>query len=202
MNEQSTGWDQRLLENFLWPFDAEVVRGIKIPFGRHEDVLAWHYEKSGQFTVRSAYKLAMQLANAESESASSAHPLGTRPIWKSIWKLPVPQKVKLFVWKVAVQGLLTKAAKKQRKLEKENICDICGQQPETDFHALIECSIAKKLWEAMEQHWEIPKRNELKIMGPEWLLQLLAGLDTHRAGLTTFVCWRAWYVRNELIHNK
>jgi hypothetical protein len=59
-------------------------------------------EKSGMFTVRSAYKLAIQLDfNHNGCPANSEMPTGARPIWKSIWKLSVPQKVKLFIWNVA-----------------------------------------------------------------------------------------------------
>jgi hypothetical protein len=102
MNEQRSNWNIRLLYKYFWPHDAEAVRGIKIPAHKPDDILAWHYEKSGMFTVRSAYKLAIQLDfNHNGCPANSEMPTGARPIWKSIWKLSVPQKVKLFIWNVA-----------------------------------------------------------------------------------------------------
>jgi hypothetical protein len=37
-----------------------------------EDVIAWHYEKSGVFTIRSAYKLALNIDQAEKRQESSS----------------------------------------------------------------------------------------------------------------------------------
>jgi len=71
-----------------------------------------------------------------------------------------------------------------------------------EHHALVECEHAKELWEAMAEHWELPPACDLKFTGPEWLLQVLAKLEAHRGALVELICWRIWYVRNELEHNK
>ena len=48
-------WNLDKLNSFLWPID--VVEILSIPLGRvpREDVLMWHFDKTGVYTVRSGY---------------------------------------------------------------------------------------------------------------------------------------------------
>ena len=47
---------QRLREVFL-PFDAKIVVSIPLCTRNTSDFCCWHFEKNGQFTVRSAYNM-------------------------------------------------------------------------------------------------------------------------------------------------
>jgi len=79
-------------------------------------MIAWHYEETGLFSVRSAYWLGVRLKELEGNSAScSANPDGARPVWKKLWKLPVPHKVRIFAWKLIQGGLATKCNKAEKK---------------------------------------------------------------------------------------
>lgn len=61
------------------------------------DVLAWAYARSGNFSVRSAYRL---LKEEESRRAHEAQGVGgmssNGPWWKVLEKLKVPQNVRIF----------------------------------------------------------------------------------------------------------
>ncbi|KAK6121388.1 hypothetical protein DH2020_044870 [Rehmannia glutinosa] len=52
-------WDISAINNIFWPCDREEI--LKIPLGREnsEDTLIWHYEKSGIYSVRSGYRVAI-----------------------------------------------------------------------------------------------------------------------------------------------
>ena len=59
IDNMSGFWDmQRLKESFL-PMDWEIIANIPLSTRRQEDFWAWHYEKSGVFTVRSAHHMLM-----------------------------------------------------------------------------------------------------------------------------------------------
>jgi hypothetical protein len=49
----------------LYPHDAEEVLKIRLSERNYEDYIAWHYEKSGVFTVKSAYHLALELEQGD-----------------------------------------------------------------------------------------------------------------------------------------
>ena len=127
IDENSRGWKEDLLQRFFHHFDVEEILKLRIPWRNEEDMIAWHYEKTGTFTVRSAYHLGMTLKELEAgQASSSANPDGTRPAWKKLWKLPVPHKVRIFAWKLIHGGLATKSNKSKRKMALNGTCDLCG----------------------------------------------------------------------------
>ena len=50
-------WNEEKVRKIFLPHDANDILGLK-PMQHGEDIPAWHFEKSGIFSVRSAYKLA------------------------------------------------------------------------------------------------------------------------------------------------
>jgi hypothetical protein len=55
-------WDEGMLRCYMFPWDVDEVLKIKLPLNRGPDCVAWQNEKSGIFTVRSAYMLAIKTA--------------------------------------------------------------------------------------------------------------------------------------------
>ena len=52
--------DEYSKQNFA-PLDVEEILKIKL-YSSFEDIIAWHYERSGIFSVKSAYKLALNMS--------------------------------------------------------------------------------------------------------------------------------------------
>jgi hypothetical protein len=95
-------WKEAVVRNIFLSIDAELVLKIKPSRRVSDDILARQPENSGIFSVRSAYKLAL---NEHPEQcmfpASSTRADGQDPCWPLIWKSSVPPKVKVFAWKAA-----------------------------------------------------------------------------------------------------
>ena len=91
----------QLIQQIFAPVDAEVICKIKTSPRQEDDLLAWHYEKRGMFTVKSAYHLAVELSASTEQQSTSARPDGGRAAWAAIWKCQVPQKVRIFAWEAA-----------------------------------------------------------------------------------------------------
>jgi hypothetical protein len=53
-----------------------------------------------------------------------------------IWGCPSPQKVRIFAWKLATNGLATWDNKFKRNLEVADICVICGVERERTISTL------------------------------------------------------------------
>jgi hypothetical protein len=63
------------------------------------------YEKSGIFTVRSAYHLAVSIdRERENHESCSARADGSRPRFNCIWVAKVLPKVKVFAWRLSRMG--------------------------------------------------------------------------------------------------
>jgi len=65
-------WDEPLIRDIFFEHDAEEILKIHIPKVHMNDKVAWFYEKNGIFTVRSAYRLAVQeIAQAQGLASTS-----------------------------------------------------------------------------------------------------------------------------------
>ena len=127
MQPDGVGWNTELIYQLFYRFDADEICSIKLPRSGGSDVLAWHYEKSGVFSVRSAYRLAVSIQNhSNTTTSSSSGEADDRSIWDIIWKAKVPEKVKVFRWRVATGTLATKRNKWKRTLEADNTCNMWG----------------------------------------------------------------------------
>ncbi|XP_073368034.1 uncharacterized protein [Aegilops tauschii subsp. strangulata] len=95
-------WRMDLLRRYFLPADVDIITSIRTSTRFTEDIIAWAPERNGIFTVRSAYRLAMDERERPSASATSRAPDDRRAIWKIIWGCPAPPKVSLAreLWRV------------------------------------------------------------------------------------------------------
>lgn len=186
-------WNIECINRIFWPIDAEVICNIRIPSRVEEDCVAWHPDKHGLFSVRSAYKLGWCLA--QENNSSSSNPVGMQKSWD-------PHKVKIFAWKAASNCLATMKNKFKRKLEASAICSICGREEEDIVHALCWCPQAGYLWSAMKESGCISVVLDRTNRGPTWVFDLLETLPETQRAICLMILWRNWYVRNEITHGK
>ncbi|CAN1810413.1 Putative ribonuclease H protein At1g65750 [Linum perenne] len=109
---------------------------------RGEDDWIWGCERSGQFTIKSAYNLICQTE----EIPDSA-------IWKAIWKWDGPSRIRHFLWLAAKDRLLTNASRKRRGMCQDGSCGTCNIGEEDAAHVLRDCPFAKEVWKAGPQGW-------------------------------------------------
>lgn len=102
--------------------DVEAISKIKLAQRHSEDFIVWQMEKSRLFTVKSAYDLAIRLANRENSRASSSMPDGVHKPWSRVWSGRLPPKVNVFSWKLTIDILPTRHAKFKRRLEVDVRC--------------------------------------------------------------------------------
>jgi hypothetical protein len=82
-----------------------------------EDVIGWHFDSKGLFSVKSAYKVQID-ADSSRLGVSSVHHSaagGSFP-WQKIWSLECLNKVKIFAWRLAHNSL-----RLRRKIESGTI---------------------------------------------------------------------------------
>uniref|UniRef100_A0A803PM29 CCHC-type domain-containing protein n=1 Tax=Cannabis sativa TaxID=3483 RepID=A0A803PM29_CANSA len=108
----------------------------------HDDKIIWHHETTGIYTVKSGYILASKFADQEAPSVSSH----STHLWKQFWKLNIPSKVRIFLWKVVQECLPVAAILQKCHIAGSAICSLCRGNNESIFHALFLCKRAKKVW--------------------------------------------------------
>ncbi|KAJ4702817.1 Ribonuclease H-like domain containing protein [Melia azedarach] len=64
-------WDTSIIRQHFTSLEAETILRIPLPRVEKEDHLIWHYEKRGEYTVKSGYQVALGLNFPDSLSSSS-----------------------------------------------------------------------------------------------------------------------------------
>lgn len=107
------GWNEVLIKEVFFPVDAEAI--IRQPMGQQgHDRWAWEPEKSGIYSVRSPYKLLFK----EEENQNHEPGASTDGLWKIIWNLEIPPKVKVFWWRVVHEFLPARHILWKRHIER------------------------------------------------------------------------------------
>jgi hypothetical protein len=139
-------WDIPLLCSIFYRYDVEEILKIRLSDRVEEDFIAWFYNKTGLFPVRSAYHLAVQVENWEKHQVgSSSTGDGRRPVLNKAGSGNVPTKVRIFAWRLATYALATQENRKRHTLEKAATYQVCGMVDETGHHAVIRCTKAVAL---------------------------------------------------------
>jgi len=124
--DDSGAWDETAVRRFFFSCDAVEIFKIKLLAHETPDFVAWHYEKTGYFSVRSAYRLAVRNFYGADNITSSSSTVEGRAEWKKLWQIDVPSKVNVFAMKAVNNGLPTRVNKKHRYLEQQDICQNVG----------------------------------------------------------------------------
>ena len=160
----------------------------KIPLSRSaaEDTLYWAYSTSGHYTCKSGYRFLKE--ESESLAHAQAPPICDEKVWKAIWKMQVPPKIRNFIWQACRNVLPTKQALMKRKIVAEPICERCKLDVEDAEHALWSCPELDVVWADQEQ-WSF--RHEVGFSSVKELLSWMVekGMPLE---LFAFTAWRIW----------
>jgi hypothetical protein len=91
-------WDVQLVKDLFWEEDQQVIVAILV-FEVRDNMLAWHFDKHGKFSVWSAYKVCRDeyIRSRNCRAAQGGSWQQVDMIWKKIWSLSCPSKVKYFL---------------------------------------------------------------------------------------------------------
>ena len=90
----------------------------------------------------------------------------------------------------------------RRTIVQDSVCDICGNGEEDENHVVISCTKSKALIFAMRKEWRLPEEKEFWYTGTDWLQILLDKYDSEIRKKNLLLLWRAWYLRDDIMHHK
>ena len=64
-------WKADLIKKHFMPYETDIILGVPLSPRMPEDSLIWAWSKNGNFTVRSAYGVALKILKAESSAKES-----------------------------------------------------------------------------------------------------------------------------------
>ena len=152
-------WRVKMIRATFLSFEAEAILRIPLSHSLLEDKLTQMGNNCEEFTIKSAYHLAHCLVDAKEEVESSkGDPF--KPLWKNLWLLKLPAKIKIFAWRACVNGLPTMENICTQGITTSNECPICGKELETTHHALLHCEFANLVWNFQSDVPQMIQRNK------------------------------------------
>ena len=136
-------WREELVRQLFLSIDVDIILQIPLCTSWPEDKLIWHYTADGLFSVRSAYHLLRTKMKPDTPSSSGG--LG-QALWRRIWKMDVPPRIRLFGWRIGPGVLPTRSNFASRIPGFDMRCALCGHLEDNDVHALFECPMAVEIW--------------------------------------------------------
>jgi hypothetical protein len=79
IDQSSATWMEEKLRQYMLPMDVELILQIPICMRQHEDFWAWHYDRRGLFSVRSAYRMMVATHDRREAWLDGRHPVQTGP---------------------------------------------------------------------------------------------------------------------------
>lgn len=86
-------WDVKKIRGLFTATDANAILATFVPQRLVGDRIAWSKSNDGLYSVKTRYRYWQERSSVN---------LGAIPNsdgWKKIWKLPVPHKMKVFLWR-------------------------------------------------------------------------------------------------------
>lgn len=169
------------------------------------DFLAWHYDKRGVFSVRSAYRMITGIKSQREDwlenRPSHSNRAGEKKGWSNLWKAKVPSKVCVFVWRLAHTSLPTGTTRYDRNMITSPVCTICNSAEDTWRHSLFECHMARCVWalgdEEVLEHVIFNQTEDARL----WLFWLFDTMNQHDLARVLVTMWSIWWARRLAIHD-
>jgi ribonuclease HI len=157
-----------------------------------EDIQLWPGTSMGNFTVASAYQL---IANDLVDNVDKK--------WSQIWKLDVIERVRVFIWQLTHDRILTNARLARWNNGNPN-CHSCIQFEETTLHVMRDCPIAVNIWRHLLPYKDI---GYFFVVGfNDWISLNLdnkfgTAKDSSWSATWATTCHLLWQWRNKSIHD-
>ena len=93
IDQFSRRWNRQPLRKFFSLLDWETIENIPLSATPQDDFRAWHYEKKGIFSVRSAYRVLVrnrEVMSAWAEDRPGRSDTRAQEEWSDIWRIKVP----------------------------------------------------------------------------------------------------------------
>lgn len=184
------------LINSLFPPDiCELIYRIPLSLHATPDRLVWSAEKKGEFSVKSAYKVAYNLSHV---AQSQFVPTSTPSFWKKFWKAKIPGKVRVCLWKACINILPTRARLVSRHVPITQNCVLCDGASETVEHICRDCPYVSEVIGTHPQLSllvsSLPLSTEVSF--GEWLVDISLQLSSTLFEVLLMLIWAIWKERN------
>ena len=105
IEENSRQWNHELIDGIFTPLEAELIKALPLSQLEAEDNLFWPFTGSGIYSSKSGYRFLKAEGQPVDDEQQRAR---DSSLWRTIWPVPVPNKIKNLMWRACRNSLPTK----------------------------------------------------------------------------------------------
>ncbi|KAK3195485.1 hypothetical protein Dsin_026795 [Dipteronia sinensis] len=194
LRSPTRGWNVELIRGNFLEEDAVVILSVPVRITTAHDLLIWHFEQSGLYSVKSGYHLSCSLEKVTSSSGLDS----MKGWWKCLWWIDIPLKVKVFIWKACKDWIPTMLNLCRRGITINSICPLYASKDESSWHALWGYSCLEDI------------RRELPLAKPwvggrgiqfyDFIYHYFENLDKAQHKEDPVVLWKNWFNMNQKVN--
>lgn len=136
IDADSGRWNVEMLNDLFDPWSIKRILSIPVVRDGGIDRMFWGLTKSGVYSVKTGYWLGM-LSTSQSGRRGDAG--ANQNLWKTVWNLNGPPKLKHFLWRACKNSLPVNYVRYQRHIQDTATCSRCNEETETICHATLKC---------------------------------------------------------------
>jgi hypothetical protein len=201
--DDNTGdWNKELIMQHFLPADVQTI--LSIPLRENtDDFMAWHFDARGVFSVKSAYKVHVDMDRRESViqvGQGSAHESIQQEVFWKIWKVQCPPKIHHFLWRFAHNSHPLYMNIARRGVDLDTRCAMCHAYFEDGGHLFLNCKYSKQRWRGLGL--EDVRLKLLPCQSAVEVLQEILELPSDHQLLSIAFLWICWTERNRGNHGE
>ncbi|VFQ67010.1 unnamed protein product [Cuscuta campestris] len=133
-------WDWQTIDSIFEVRDRRLIQAIPLSHSAQVDKLIWARDRSGLYSVKSAYRM---LTWDESVVNDSTHN-SSKSVWRKLWRVHTTPTIRNLIWRAAnnILPVLDNLARKEMPIQ--NTCPLCQSSEETVLHLFVSCSFARQ----------------------------------------------------------
>ena len=135
--DKANKWNMNLIKH---SFNEQVVEEIlQIEIVQGQDALVWKFKRNVLYSVASGYSITFHF----SYPPSSKYPVhfSNKDLWRLVWCLRTPLKLKVLVWKLMQNGVLVRQHLREKFSAVNDRCPWCLNKSESMYHCFIRAYI-------------------------------------------------------------
>lgn len=177
-------WDCAIAQQLLNEEDFQLMCTLYLPQHRIADRLVWIYSTTGNYTIKSGYKMEMM-------DFGRAFP-NVLPPYGSLCTLPILPKLKLFLWRLLSLAIGANTRLQTRSISVDPQCRRSSNDQESVNHLFFTCPISVHTW----------RSNQVTLGFSSvfiFNLQSLSHLSLEQKLTHFLMLWKIWKSRNNFI---
>jgi hypothetical protein len=99
-----------------------------------------------------------------------------KKMWTKLWKIQVPSKIKIFLWRLSQHSLPTGDIRHHWQMAPSSACLLCGQE-DSWRHSLMECAMSRCIWALVDpvtvEHISLSSETSTRL----WLFFMINSMD-------------------------